>query len=982
MSQEQRDSVENREEARSDNSQTPQTTRLPYGNPVTLPLRSATDVPSSNHSFDMYPSRNYIQDTSSAAARQARFVLESIDPAVEDEDRDLQQAITNSINDAQSPSQPEPVIGQYDTPKRKDRCSPPSPRSPLSPSYDESPSKRSKSTPTWSKLALDMNAMMKNAEKVYRSSLPFLQDDAPDTYVFLTQPARQPENDRNNYKSMMEHYSRPLCVRREILDSLNSSEISDMFGPTAQFRVLRRLHLVNKLPSHIKYAIDLTPPTEGDEAIELVAALCCSPTIREWFKAADRWGVSWGLVGGPDDFAIPYENMYSDGQVTVATNEEATKGGENSKEGNKAQNKPKPREDPSYPEYSPVRHTSCIERVLIAAYGIDPKLDSAPKVWTTVMVAKHMGGKHRLLTDWVIRWLRAPPNSCFLEVLPEASLQIADALENLTLCQDTFSILVGEEALASICQGRPVQGFDHSHTVFGRKKFDIPETYQTRIEYASKQFKDRISGKFEALAGNEMKWVEELPELKNLLDDRFITSACGQALGDLTDMLKKFIRGAIYFVLVSNYHELPGPVQGVRSGGESLFPTTSLPATWSQLHYKARIFTRPFWKILGLILLNEANSDQRFASNYSISLPPPYRSVGNWNNELSVLDACGTIKWVQVTHLYNRIRNCFEKCNGSVAPVHSFPICDGALNGVEAGSSEQTGKIQSLTNNTGNAYPSTHTDALGNTDFLLPLRFRPSQSSEYEPTPLPTQAQENDQNAENGTHWGDLMTTKQATMKDFFSLPAFFEQVEQCFENLSKMMLEGTSSDFDLQLTNTLVCLDEEEKKYLPLWAEGLDDGSGGVYNDDLPTAEMGFTAPGPTVHTGVGSSAVSSTSEFEMMDRSDAGSISRNTSTVVNDGTSDNLDRHRVYDADSVVGSGSEWEVMTADGVEGGYLLLDKGKGKMVERPAEPEIEYQYEDGEEPEFEEEMQEDEEEEEDKEEMGSPEGFFDEGGEMM
>ena len=160
----------------------------------------------------------------------------------------------------------------------------------------------------------------------------------------------------------------------------------------------------------------------------------------------------------------------------------------------------------------------------------------------------------------------------------------------------------------------------------------------------------------------------------------------------------------------------------------------------------------------------------------------------------------------------------------------------------------------------------------------------------------------------------------------------------------------------DLRLTNTLVCLTDSEWKYLPLWAGGNDDDSGGVFDDEVPLADTGFSTAGPKVHTGVGSSRASS--DFEMLGGSTING-SYHTSTVVNDGYSDDLDRRRVYDADSVWGDvmadkdaksggssfaqdtlidtddASSWEeIMTpasADEFDEAERPLDKGKGKMV---------------------------------------------------
>ncbi|KAJ4411721.1 hypothetical protein N0V85_003792 [Neurospora sp. IMI 360204] len=48
-----------------------------------------------------------------------------------------------------------------------------------------------------------------------------------------------------------------------------------------------------------------------------------------------------------------------------------------------------------------------------------------------------------------------------------------------------------------------------------------------------------------------------------------------------------------------------------------------------------------------------------------------------------------------------------------------------------------------------------------------------------------------------------------------------------------------------------LPSLTSPEMDFLPIWAGGLDDGSGGVFQDAIPPAEMGPSEPGPAYHTG-----------------------------------------------------------------------------------------------------------------------------------
>ena len=49
-----------------------------------------------------------------------------------------------------------------------------------------------------------------------------------------------------------------------------------------------------------------------------------------------------------------------------------------------------------------------------------------------------------------------------------------------------------------------------------------------------------------------------------------------------------------------------------------------------------------------------------------------------------------------------------------------------------------------------------------------------------------------------------------------------------------------------------LLTLGPNELKFLPLWAGGNDDGTGGVFESAVPSAELGPNGPGPAYHTGI----------------------------------------------------------------------------------------------------------------------------------
>ena len=206
-------------------------------------------------------------------------------------------------------------------------------------------------------------------------------------------------------------------------------------------------------------------------------------------------------------------------------------------------------------EYSPVRHRSSVERVLAALQGNDPKLDSATKVWTAFAVAKNFEITHSPLEDYIIRWLRAYPNSYFLEVLPEVSHQIADGLQNYDLARDSFAILVGEEALDNLRQAR--QPRVHKCTTFGRKKEELPEQIHTRVEYASKSFLERMQLEFADLVDNGMQWIDDLPEVQKL--SAYPQREIQETIYELKFLLKEYVRGAIYKILCVDYDSVPGP---------------------------------------------------------------------------------------------------------------------------------------------------------------------------------------------------------------------------------------------------------------------------------------------------------------------------------------------------------------------------------------------------------------------------------------
>lgn len=173
---------------------------------------------------------------------------------------------------------------------------------------------------------------------------------------------------------------------------------------------------------------------------------------------------------------------------------------------------------------------------------------------------------------------------------------------------------------------------------------------------------------------------------------------------------------------------------------------------------------------------------------------------------------------------------------------------------------------------------------------------------------------------EKGERWIKKAPKKQnissdPAMTEFFNLHEFFLQAIAAIEATARRKLQYADclireEPHEIGITNTLVCLQDSEWKYLPLWAGGFDDGTGGVFNDQLPAADLGFTTPGPEVHTGsTPANSIRTPSEFSMVDSDDGADTVNtvNTSMVNNRSFAGALHRKRVYAADSMDSTSSD---------------------------------------------------------------------------
>lgn len=209
--------------------------------------------------------------------------------------------------------------------------------------------------------------------------------DQGDTLVFIKYPNGQRVFDATGFEIRDKHR-----VHSEKLLATGSAVFKKLLEDNwCQHRAKSRNKLIGKMPDGVKYVLDLTPPNEGDDALELTAELSCPTGILLWHHSVGRLGVSKDLIGGKDETTVRSDHIQE--RASSSSRAQAVKSVLNGGVGsiNPSYAVPKTVDVGGQLDYDPIRHRTGIERLLQVIEGKDPRLDSAPKVWTLAALAKH-----------------------------------------------------------------------------------------------------------------------------------------------------------------------------------------------------------------------------------------------------------------------------------------------------------------------------------------------------------------------------------------------------------------------------------------------------------------------------------------------------------------------------------------------------------------------------------------------------------------
>ncbi|KAK3390426.1 hypothetical protein B0H63DRAFT_519648 [Podospora didyma] len=550
------------------------------------------------------------------------------------------------------------------------------------------------------------------------------------------------------------------------LKELGSRKITAMFDEKHQ-KLYRRRWGNKPLPSGIEYILDFTPPAEGSELADLTAALWLPKMVKFWYLAG-HFVPDEVLELGPDVTGF-YKRPLSEkavGCVLTLGHDDVCRSDECLTDFANWETKDVPGifdESPSrtwkyvlpwrrVQDYCRIRHIVGIMRVLRFINGNDLLLNSAVRMWTVAQVAIHLEIPH-VVVDPVTQWLIAPPNTKFIEILPEKSFQLALGLRIPSVLIASFKILVNELAIDYAATNPSPRRLPI--TWAQRKRDDYGDFPSDPVDYASRALVERMTDTLAMLRSDDVfdRLPMEIPEWKKLkLIGTFVKrDSCPSYLQGVYDTLVKALANTFHQKLeecltaegTGSLH-LSKLIDAQRKHYISPEEYTFIELLYQRLNATQRLLVPFFWN-----RLKEIEKDyELWATPSSEAIPLKKMSV----------------------HFDIALRKSLR---------------EGEINEIE-------------------------------------LNYK-MQECGYSGLAI------------------DLLT--------------FRSQMSCAVRYLCSVMVNRSATD-DSQIAYCLsdhlnLALDEKELSFLPMWAEGLDDGSGGVFQDVIPPTEMGPSEPGPGYHTG-----------------------------------------------------------------------------------------------------------------------------------
>ncbi|KAF4456970.1 hypothetical protein F53441_985 [Fusarium austroafricanum] len=616
--------------------------------------------------------------------------------------------------------------------------------------------------------------------ELYRLHMVSFELNQGDTLVFIDYPVHHKGVLNHTDCNGIVYKSQQFRIHSSKLLETGSSKFAELLGPTYQFKIQRHRKMVNKLPEGIKYLIDLTPPSEGDELVFQMTELSLPPGIIQWWRSYTLNGTDPFLVCGHDDVCMCCRQPKK--PDTEGNEDSKPSGGATGfklKEFNllperalqmKAANDDEVLETPPYrhiPDYCPIRHRNGIVRLLMLIEGKGAILDSAARLWTLVKLSNIFDCSN-IIRDRVTQWIMHGQNTTFIEVLPEEALQMGFLLQIPQVVDCSFRILVNELALKLAADKK--QHLEPSQTtIFGRRKGHLPDELSNTVQHAAQALVDRVSETDAQMMNQADLWNGSDEWQKLLVTEQLLQQEDAALSGHALDKLRTLMRAL---------------TREVEQVWEDVMNSTPPHGheTYISIDQDRLTYVKPTDFEKATVIMQGFNRVQM------LLCAAPYNDAGvklddrRWNNSRCTLDGYKNRSYPSLVEETTRALDNFLACSPQLANHLLWRrIC-----------------------------------ALDDRSFPLMGLY-----AEYKP---------------------------------IISLYALECDVKN---RIRPITLSWRRKNIELPLNRTrhlLLTLTENELKYLPLWCGGNDDGSGGVFEDRIPPADLLLApnGPGPGYHTGM----------------------------------------------------------------------------------------------------------------------------------
>ncbi|KAL6923745.1 hypothetical protein FSST1_001019 [Fusarium sambucinum] len=617
-----------------------------------------------------------------------------------------------------------------------------------------------------------------------------------DVLVFIDYPDYHKEAITHTDCNGIIYKSQQFRIHSKKLLETNSSAFEEMLRPTYQFRIQRRRKMVNKMPEGIKYLLDLTPPSEGDELVFQMTELSLTPALIKWWKSSIENDTDMSLVSGHDDVCLcnrqPMSpesderegDIPSPGQGPAENSDRASV---RLNRRNRSREKPLPRAKietalqmkargenefmptPAYrrtPDYCPIRHRNGIIRLLMLIEGKGVILDSAPRMWTLVKLG-NIFDCSSLLRDRVTQWIMHGSNTTFVEVAPEEALQIAFSLKIPQIAESAFKILVNELALKLAGEAELHQNYNHT-TIFGRRLGDLPDELSNLVQHAAQALIERVSDIDKMMHNPCLYDFWDIDEWNGM---RVIEQLLARENSELAIEALAVLRS-----LIDNL---------VAEVAQAWEINISIPPAYQYLTYQSIDQDRLTY-VEPQDFENTTMIMCKFNSTQMLLCASPYNEVGV---DLDARRWCSS-RCRLAGYQHQTYKDLVQK---ATIALRVFLASNPRLQ-----DDELWKRILELK------------------DYPFPVREEVSQFN-----------------------------------RPIVSLDHLEAEVK---DRLRLVTLSWERRNFEPPLNITrhlLLTLTDNELKYLPLWCGGCDDGTGGVFEDPIPSTDMGPKGPGPGFHTG-----------------------------------------------------------------------------------------------------------------------------------